>query len=313
MNIVFVGTGELGVKALEAIASSPIHSVLAVITQPDKPAGRGMKMKASAIKEFAVKKHLHVYQPEKINQASSIEQIRYLNPDVIVVAAYGQILSKRVLNAAVHGCLNIHASLLPRHRGAAPIQAAIREGDRETGITIMWMDEGLDTGDILLQEATLIRMKDNAQVLHDRLAEIGARTLLKALDLIAAGKAPRTPQSAAEATYAGKLSKDDGRINWAANATDIDHHIRAMTPWPGAWSLVPLGDEMRTLKVFDFIPSARVSGVPGEIISADKHGVMVAAGHGGILLREVQLEGKKRMSAAEFARGYSLPAGAILS
>ncbi|HSI84281.1 MAG: methionyl-tRNA formyltransferase [Candidatus Methylacidiphilales bacterium] len=313
MNIVFVGTGELGVKSLEAIASSTAHTVSAVITQPDRPAGRGMKLKSSAIKEFCFKKHLRVYQPEKINQQSSIEQIKYLNPDVLVVAAYGQILSRRVLNTAVHGCLNIHASLLPRHRGAAPIQAAIREADRETGVTIMWMDEGLDTGDILLQESTLIRMKDNAQVLHDRLAEIGARNIIKALDLIAAGKAPRIPQVNAEATYAKKLTKEDGRINWAASATDIDHHIRAMTPWPSAWTLLPLGEETRTLKVFDFLPSTLVTGVPGQIMSADKHGIMVAAGQGGILLREVQLDGKKRMSAAELARGYSIPTGVILA
>jgi methionyl-tRNA formyltransferase len=312
MKIVFIGTGELGLPALEALAQSSDHAVAGVVTQPDRPSGRQQKMTASAIKQLAFKLHLKIYQPEDINAKSAIEQIKYLKPDVIVVAAYGQILSKTILNLPEYGCLNIHGSLLPKHRGAAPIQAAIRAGDSKSGVTIMWMDEGVDTGDILLQESTSLKATDTAATVHDRLAQLGASALLKALDLIKGGKAPRVRQKEDDSSYARKLRKEDGRIDWSKKQFEIDAHIRALTPWPSAYSWVPEGNDQKMLKIFVTIISRRAKGKPGEVVRIDKHGILVAAGQGGLLLREVQLEGKKRMHAAEFARGFNLPVGTIL-
>lgn len=312
MNIVFIGTGEIGVPALAALAKHPDHAVLAVVTQPDRPAGRHQKLTPSPIKQEAFKLHLKIFQPDKINSKTSLEQLKYLKPDLIVVAAYGQILSRAILDLPKYGCLNIHASLLPKFRGAAPIHAAILAGEKETGVTIMWMDEGLDTGDILLQETTPIRSRDNAEVVHDRLAQLGATGLLKALPEIPTGKAPRIPQDEALSSYAKKLRKEDGRIEWNRSKRDIERHIRAMTPWPGAYTWLPEGNDQRMLKIFQTIISRRAKGTPGEIVRVDKHGILVAAKEGGLLLREVQLEGKKRMPAAEFARGFNLPVGTIL-
>lgn len=312
MNIVFIGTGEIGIPALEALVKHPEHNVLAVVTQPDRPTGRHQKLTPSPIKQEAFKLHLKIFQPDKINTPASIEQIKYLKPDVIVVAAYGQILTRAVLNIPKLGCLNIHASLLPKFRGASPIHAAIRDGEKDSGVTIMWMDEGLDTGDILLQESTPIRSHDTADILHDKLAQLGATGLIKALPLLATGDAPRIPQDSSLASYAKKLRKEDGRIDWNKPKREIDRHIRAMTPWPGAYTWVPEGNDQRMLKIFQTIISRRAKGAPGEIVRIDKHGILIAAKEGGLLLREVQLEGKKRMAAAEFIRGFTLPVGTVL-
>src|SRR5271163_858949 len=200
MRIIFIGTGEIGLPALHALAQSPDHHVLAVITQPDRPVGRQLKLAASPIKEEAFKLHLKIYQPEKIGGATSVAQLKYLKPDLIVVAAYGQILTREILHLPKFGCLNIHASLLPKYRGASPIHAAIAAGERQSGVTIMWMDEGLDTGDILLQEAVTLRRHETAATLHDRLAKIGAEALLKAISLIETGNAPRLKQDKEKAT-----------------------------------------------------------------------------------------------------------------
>lgn len=312
MKIVFIGTSEFGIPALRALVRSKEHIAVAVVTQPDRPAGRGQKMTPSKIKEEALKLRLKIYQPEKIRQKSAIEQIRYHKPDVIVVAAYGQILPKEVLEIPTKACLNIHASLLPKYRGASPIQAALAKGDSETGVTIMWMDEGLDTGDILLQEKLTIRSHDTAGVLHEKLSELGAKALLKALDLIGKGKAPRVKQDNSQAVITKKLEKNDGEIDWNKTKREIFYHIRAMNPWPSAYTWVPDGNERKMLKIFSTIISRRAQGKPGEILRIDKHGILVAAKKGGLLLREVQLEGKKRMSAAEFARGFNLSVGALL-
>ena len=312
MRIIFIGTGEIGLPALEALAKSPEHQVLAVVTQPDKPVGRQLKLAASPIKEAAFKLHIQIYQPEKIGAPASVAQMKYLRPDLLVVAAYGQILSKEVLALPRLGCLNIHASLLPKYRGASPIHAAIAAGEAKSGITIMWMDPGLDTGDILLQESVTLRRRETTETLHDRLAKLAPDALLKALDLITAGKAPHEPQDASQATLTKKLRKEDGHIKWDRPQREIDAHIRAMAPWPSAFALVPQGGEHRTLKIFTTILSRRAKGKPGEVLRVDRHGILVAAGAGGLLLREVQLEGKKRMHAAEFARGFNLPVGAVL-
>ena len=312
MRIIFIGTGEIGLPALHALTKSPDHDVLAVVTQPDRPVGRQLKLAPSPIKEAALELHLKIFQPEKIGAAASVAQLKYLKPDLIVVAAYGQILSKEVLNLPQNGCLNIHASLLPKYRGASPIHAAIAAGEKQAGVTIMWMDEGLDTGDILLQEAITLRRHETAETLHDRLAKIGADALVKALALVASGKAPRLKQDKTKVTLTKKLSKEDGLITWDRPQREIDAHIRAMTPWPSAYAWVPQEKDHKMLKIFTTILSHRAKGKPGEILRVDRHGILVAAGVGGLLLREVQLEGKKRMHAAEFARGFNLPVGLVL-
>jgi len=312
MRIIFIGTGEIGLPALQALTKSPDHHVLAVVTQPDRPVGRQLKLAASPIKEAAFKLHLKIFQPEKIGTPASVAQLKYLKPDLIVVAAYGQILTKEVLDLPQNGCLNIHASLLPKYRGASPIHAAIAAGEKQSGVTIMWMDEGLDTGDILLQEAVTLRRHETAETLHDRLAKIGADALMKALPLVASGKAPRLKQDKAKATLTKKLSKEDGLIKWDRPQREIDAHIRAMTPWPSAYAWIPQEKDHKMLKIFTTILSRRAKGKPGEILRVDRHGILVAAGVGGLLLREVQLEGKKRMHAAEFARGFNLPVGLVL-
>lgn len=312
MRVVFIGTGEIGVPTLEHLASSRTYELAGVVTQPDRPAGRGLKPQPSAVKLAAIARHLQVFQPDNINRATSIAQLRYLRADVFVVAAFGQILSTEVLRVPTRACLNIHASLLPHHRGASPIQAAIRGGDRHSGLTIMWMDEGLDTGDILLQRKTVIRIDDTAGSLHDRLARMAPLLLDDALDLIARARALRRPQDPTQATYARKLKKEDGRIDWKAPQRTVDRQIRAMIPWPGAFTLAPGPEGPKLLKVFSTIISNRATGKPGEVLRIDEHGMLVACGAGGLLLRDVQLEGRKRMHAADFARGVHLQPGTVL-
>jgi methionyl-tRNA formyltransferase len=309
MRILFVGTSEFGLPALRALTACQEHELVGVITQPDRPAGRGMENQQSPIAKEALSLRLKIFKPDSINAPSTHAQIRFLNPQLIVVAAYGQILKKETLHLPIEGCINIHASLLPRHRGATPIQSAILAGDRHTGITIMWMDEGLDTGPILLQKETLIRYGDTAKTLHNRLAEMAPDALLHALELIKNKQAPRIPQDPNLATLTKPLKKSDGLIDWTLSQEEIDRHIRAMNPWPGAFTHIPLGSQAKRLKIFQTIISHRSKGQPGEILRADRHGILVACGRGGLLLREVQLEGRNLMSAAELARGLRLKTG----
>lgn len=307
MRIVFCGTGEIGAPALRALLDSKKHTVISVITQPDKPAGRDLKPRMSAIKHIALDHGLPVQQPEKLRSASALDDLRALTPDLMVVAAYGQILPKSVLETPRLGCLNLHASLLPRHRGASPIHAAILAGDRETGITVMSMDEGLDTGDILLTKPVTIGPDETTGQLHDRLAEVAAPCLLEALDLLEAGIAPRIPQDNALATYAAKLKKTDGLLDWHQPAEKLAIRIRAMSPWPGAYTHL----SGQTLKIH----SARTdsaSGQPGEILSAEPGVLQVGCGSGSLILQTVQLEGRKRLTAAEFLRGHPLAPGTRL-
>jgi methionyl-tRNA formyltransferase len=311
LRVVFVGTGEIGVPGYEALAASG-HDVVGVVTQPDRPAGRGLELLASPVKRAALRHHHAIFQPEKINAEAALEQLRYLKPDVLVVCAYGQILRPAVLELPRLACLNLHASLLPRHRGASCIQAALRAGDRETGMTLMWMDRGLDTGDILLAESIRIGSEETAGELHDRLAGLGPALLLKGLKLLEAGQAPRIPQDPDRATYAPKLGKEDGRIDWALSQGEIDRHIRAMTPWPSAFTYLEAEGGRKMLKIFKTILSNRARGRPGEVLSVDSHGILVAAGEGGLLLREVQVEGRARMPAEACARGLRLQPGAVL-
>jgi methionyl-tRNA formyltransferase len=300
MRIVFMGAGEIGVPTLQALLNSE-HEVVGVVTQPDKPVGRSQLIEPPPIKKALSGTNIPVLQPARIKDRQAIEEIRALRPNVMVVMAYGQILPRGVLEIPEIACLNLHASLLPRWRGAAPIQAAIAAGDGEIGITVMYMDEGLDTGDILLQRTIDILPADTGGALHDRLAEVAPETLLESLDLLAKGKAPRTPQDNAVATYAPKLKREDGKIDWSDPADAIERKIRAFDPWPGAFMTVST-DGTRNLKIF----SATVidlRGKPGKILRSENE-LVVAAGEDALSLGEVQLEGKRRMSAMEFLRGH---------
>jgi methionyl-tRNA formyltransferase len=309
MRILFIGTGEIGLPTLRMLPEWRDHELVGVVTQPDKPAGRKQKPAPSPIKkasqQFNVagataeyKLELPVLQPPRIKARESVDAIRALKPDLIVVMAYGQILPREVLEIPTIACLNLHASLLPRWRGAAPIQTAIAAGDRETGITVMYMDEGLDTGDILLQRKIEIAPDETGASLHDKLAQIAQEALAEAILLLEEGKAPRLPQENELATYAPKLEREHGRIDWTESAAVIERKIRAFDPWPGAF----MGIDHRNLKIFAATIVDR-SGKPGQI-SRNENELIVAAGEGALLLGEVQLEGKRRMSAAEFLRGY---------
>jgi methionyl-tRNA formyltransferase len=312
MRLIFIGTGDIGLPTLQMLLQSQEHHVLAAVTQPDKPVGRRQEMQISGVKQLALKHHVPIFQPIKIRERTPVEQLRYLRPDVIVVVAYGQILPGEILRIPSVACLNLHASLLPRHRGAAPIQAAIAAGDRETGMTVMYMDEGLDTGDVLLTRSVKIGARETAGELHDRLGAIGPDALKEALQLLKQGRAPRVPQNSALATYAAKLSREDGEIVWSAGQDEIDRRIRAFNPWPAAYTLLPHEDELKKLKVFGCTTARRGDGRPGEVLQADKHGILVATGQGGILLSEVQLEGKRRMSARDFLLGTAVTPGTTL-
>ncbi len=312
MRIVFIGTGEIGVPTFRSLLLSKEHHVLACVTQPDKPVGRRQELQASPIKTAALGHHVPVFQPQKIRDRTAVEQLRYLRPDVIVVMAYGQILPGEILRIPNVACLNLHASLLPRHRGAAPIHAAIEAGDRETGITVMYMAEGLDAGDILLTKSLSIGRRETTGTLHDRLAEISPAALTEALSLLKQGRAPRVRQDETRATYAAKLTRENGNIPWTAPSDEIDRKIRAMNPWPAAHTFLPTDEGPRKLKVFSCIQERRPAGEPGRVLRADKNGILVAAGKGGVLLREIQLEGKKRMSARDFLLGNPIAAGTLL-
>jgi methionyl-tRNA formyltransferase len=307
MRIVFCGTGEIGAPALQSLLTSKKHTVVGVITQPDKPAGRDLKPRASVIKQIALAQNLPVQQPEKLRSAAALEDLRALAPDLMIVAAYGQILPKSVLETPRLGCLNLHASLLPRHRGASPIHAAILAGDHETGITVMYMDEGLDTGDILLAQKLAIGSDETTGQLHDRLAALAAPCLLEALDLLEAGNVPRFPQDNALATYAPKLKKTDGLLDWRQPAEALATRIRAMSPWPGATTHLA----GQTLKIHS-AKADSASGPAGEILASEARVIRVACGSGSLVLESLQLQGRKRLSAAEFLRGHPLPPGTRL-
>ena len=310
MRVVFIGTGEIGVPTLRALLRSDEHQLVGVVMQPDKPVGREQRIELSPIKKALIGTKMPILQPARIKDRQSIEEIRALVPEIIVVMAYGQILPRAILDIPSVACLNLHASLLPYWRGAAPIQAAIFSGDSETGITVMYMDEGLDTGDILLQRKIGILPTDTGGSLHDRLAQIAPEALLESLRLLALGKVPRVPQDNALATYAPKLSRENGRIDWTERARVIERKIRAFNPWPGAFtSVAAKSGKPRNLKIFS-ASIVDLSGTPGEILRSEKE-LIIAAGERALALSDVQLEGKQRMGGGEFARGHRLAAQSI--
>lgn len=306
MKIVYMGSGEIGLPTLKGLLESSGHEVVAVVTQPDRPSGRGKKLAESPVKTLAKEHGVPALQPERVRRPGALEQIRACGAGLIVVFAYGQILPPELLAMPEHGCWNLHASLLPKYRGAACIQGAILDGETETGMTLMQMDVGMDTGDILLQKSLPIGPGDTTGSLHDKLAELSPSLLQEGLDKLAAGTLSAQKQDEARATTVRKLSKEMGRVDWTKTARELDCHVRAMTPWPSAFTFVPGKDGRRLLlKIHDAVLVDDSSGAPGQVLSSGEEGVIVAAGEGALLLREVQLEGKKRMPVGEFLKGYS--------
>lgn len=308
MKVLFMGTPDFAVSTLKEIIQSG-HEVIGVVTQPDKVKGRGGKVSFPAVKEAALEHNLTVYQPVKVREPEFIQKVRELNPEVIVVAAFGQILPKELLDIPPYGCINVHASLLPKYRGAAPIQAAIINGEKETGITIMHMDVGLDTGDMILQERVPILENDTGGSLHDKLADLGAKLLVKALDQLKDGTALRIPQDDAKATYVKMLDKEMGNIDFNKPAHYIERLIRGLNPWPTAYTKL----NGKTLKFW----SARVieypaDKKPGEVVEVNKDSFVVMTGKDALKILEVQLEGKRRLSCDAFLRGKPIEKGTVL-
>jgi methionyl-tRNA formyltransferase len=312
LRIIFMGAANLSCASLKALAHSAKFQVVAVVTHSDHPKGRGLKPQPSPVKSLALQLGLPVLQPECTRDGKFITELRALQSDLIIVAAYGQILPQAILDLPRSGCLNVHTSLLPKYRGAAPIQWAIATGDTETGVTIMKMDEGLDTGDILAQCHTPIRPADDSVTLHDRLALLGAELLLQTIPDYAAGKIQPTPQSAEGASYAPKIKKEDGRIDWNQPAQTIWNRLRAFTPWPGAFTFLKAEPKPHLLKIWK-AEVAECSGRPGEILQADRNGIVVACGQNALRILELQREGGRRLNAGEFLAGYPLKAGGNLA
>jgi methionyl-tRNA formyltransferase len=303
MRIVFAGTPAFAAASLQAVIDAG-HDVALVLTRPDRPAGRGLKLAASEVKQLAQQRALAVFQPPTLKDAGAQQQIREARAEAMVVAAYGLILPPAVLDMFPAGCINVHASLLPRWRGAAPIQRALLAGDDETGISIMRMEEGLDTGPVYLMQRVPITPGETAGSLHDKLAAEGGRAIAEALPGIAAGrlKAQRQPEEGA--TYAAKIAKEEAALTWSADAADLERRIRAFNPFPGA-STTLRGEALKIWR-------ARVStenGEPGRILRADQEGILIACGRGSLVLEELQRAGGKRMESREFLRGSPFAAG----
>jgi methionyl-tRNA formyltransferase len=320
VRIIFAGSPAFAVPSLTAILDSG-HEVAAVISQPARPAGRGLTLVDPPVKVFAASRGLLVFQPEKLNTAGFRATLEGLAPDLIITAAYGRIFRPRALAIPRLGCVNLHASLLPRYRGVAPVNWAIINGETEAGVTTFFMDEGVDTGDIILARSTPIWPDETAGELLERLAQLGAGTVVETCDLIAAGKAPRLKQDGSIASYAPKMAKQDGRIAWAREARAVHAHVRGVSPWPGAFCL--FRDQPLKVLRSGLASEAAVSsaagdgppgaGPPGTVAGLDsKDGILVSCGSGAVYLKTVQAQGKKPTGGADFARGYRIKAGDIL-
>ncbi len=301
LKIIFAGTPEFAAVALNALLEEGRHEIRAVYTQPDRPAGRGRKLRASPVKEMALAHGLPLRQPSTLKEPEQQRSLRELGVDLMVVVAYGLLLPPPVLDAPRLGCINIHASLLPRWRGAAPIQRAILAGDRETGVSIMQMDEGLDTGPVLHQVVTPIRPGDTAGTLHDRLASLGAQALLDTLDRIMEGSARPVPQEEAAATYAPKIEKQEAVLDWNASAEELDRRVRAFNPWPVAQTTW----KGKVLRIWQAEPLAEMPDAPaGTVVRAGKEGIDVATGNGMLRITRLQGAGGKPLDAAAFLNGH---------
>ncbi|MCA1796421.1 MAG: methionyl-tRNA formyltransferase [Geobacteraceae bacterium] len=303
MRVVFMGTPEFAIPTFEGLIESGVR-IVGVFTQPDRPKGRGRKLEASPVKQLAMEHGLPVSQPQKLRDKDAVKQLREMKPELIVVVAYGQILPQEVLDIPKHGCINVHASLLPRHRGASPINKAIMDGDPTTGVTTMCMDAGLDTGDMLVKKSLSIFPNENAGELHDRLARLGRDAMEETLARLCAGTLSPQKQDDSRSSYAPMLKKEDGLIDWSRPAASIHNQVRGLHPWPGAFTHL----DGEVLKVAD-TRVVDASGAPGEILKTEDQGVVVACGGGALQIRKLQLPGKKMLSAADFLRGVKLQDG----
>lgn len=321
MRAIFMGTPDFSVPVLTAMKEAG-HDMLAAVTQPDKPKGRGKEMQMTPVKAKALELGIPVLQPKKVRDPEFVEQLRELKPDVMVVVAFGQILTKEVLEVPKYGCINVHASLLPMYRGAAPIQYVILNGEKETGVTTMFMDEGLDTGDMLLKTVVPITADETGGTLHDKLSAAGAELLIRTLEQLEAGTLQRIPQTG-ETCYVGTLKKSMGEMDWSRPAEELERQVRGLNPWPSAYTFL----NGKTLKIWkaEVLHTEAVSSQEAEepeapadrkscgsvtVISRDS--IQVQTGDGILAIRELQLEGKKRMTADAFLRGYPVEAGTIL-
>ena len=306
MKIIFMGTPEYSVPTLKALIDSE-HEVIGVYTKPDKPKGRGKKTEITPVKAVALENGLPLFQPGTFKEEEAVREFCAHQADLAVVIAYGLILPEALLTAYPLGCVNLHASLLPKFRGASPIQAAILAGESKTGVTSMQMDQGLDTGDMLLQAEIALNGTETAGELHDRLAQMSARLCLDTLEGLASGGIVPRAQAEADASYAGKITKEMGRIHWGNATAEIDRQIRGMNPWPSAYTYW----QGKLLKIWRAKPFPETGGKAeaGLVISAGEAGIMIACGQGALLIEEVQLEGKKRMPAAAFLNGYEVAVG----
>ncbi len=309
MRIVFMGTPEIAVPSLERLISDG-HDLCAVVTQPDRPKGRGKKLAFSPVKEAAMRHELEILQPEKASQPDFLDRLRELNPDLIVVIAFGQILRKEVLDLPKYGCVNVHVSLLPKYRGAAPINWAIINGEEKTGVTTMFMDEGLDTGDIIKTREFSLDDEINAGQLHDIMMEEGADVLSQTVKAIEDGTAERIRQNDDESTYAHMMDRNLGHIDFKKSAVSIHNLVRGTVPWPGAWCESPYGK----IKIWKTrVGQGQTDREPGTIVSVDKQGIEVACGMGMLLIEEIQMPNKKRMHVSEYIKGNTIEIGKILS
>ena len=314
MRVVFMGTPEFAVPTLEALIAH--HEVIAVVTQPDKPKGRGKAMACPPIKETAMAHDIPVYQPVRVREESFVGTLRELQPDVIVVVAFGQILPESILNIPPYGCINVHASLLPRYRGAAPMQWAIINGEKETGITTMYMAKGLDTGDMIDTVVIPIDPKETGETLHDKLSAAGGKLILQTLEELEAGTAKRIPQDDAKSSYAGMLTRELGEIDWTKSAVEIERLIRGLNSWPSAYTYL----HGKTLKIWDADvaqsdarqeETALSKTAPGTVTAVKKDCFYVQTGDGQLKVNEVQLQGKKRMSVQAFLLGNRIEKGLV--
>ena len=308
MKIVFMGTPDFAVGALEALVEAG-HEVVAVVTQPDKPKGRGKEMQQTPVKACALKQNIEVFQPVKIKTAEAVEVLKGYGADLFVVAAFGQILSKEILDMPKYGCVNIHASLLPKYRGAAPIQWAILDGEKETGVTIMQMNEGLDTGDMLTKVIVPIEDTDTGESLFNKLAEAGAKLLVETIPQIEAGTLKPEPQDDSLSTYAKMIKKEMGLIDWNKEAIVLERLVIGMNSWPSAYTHF----NGKTLKVWEAaVEVCETKAAPGTVVEVTKNSIKVQTGQDLLVLKQIQLEGKKRMDVAAFLLGYNVETGTVL-
>lgn len=308
LRIVFMGTPELACASLQALLSTPGMEVAAVVTQPDRPKGRELKLQPSPVKRLALASGIPVLQPERARNPEFIEQLTAFKPELIAVAAFGQILPPALLDLPKFGCINVHTSLLPKYRGAAPIQWAILNDELQTGVTIMKMDAGLDTGDILSQEPTPIGPEDNAESLHDRLAQIGAGLLIKTIPPYVEGKIEARPQPAEGVSWAPKIKKQDGKLDWKQSARALWNRVRGLAPWPGAFTFVPAEPRHYLVKIWQ-AEVVDASGPAGEVMRADSGGLIVGCETQALRILSLQLEGGRRVTTQQFLAGHRLSPG----